>query len=106
MDVHQKDLFKVMNVDIEGCLEDQQRQNHNSEIVAIKHYSPEEVKRIRQKVNMSQRVFAQVMGSSIRTIKYWEDGHKKPSGAANRLLQLLDIDPDIMTDYGLLKEHL
>ncbi|MBC1746901.1 helix-turn-helix domain-containing protein [Listeria seeligeri] len=104
MEVQQKDLFKLMGVEIEENLEVYKKQNNNCDIQEVKYYSPGEIKKIRHKLNMSQRVFAKVMGSSVRAIEYWENGKKKPSGAANRLLQLLEMDPNFIVDYGFVKQ--
>lgn len=49
------------------------------------------VKALRDKLNVSQNVFADAMGVTNRTVIKWEKG--KIKGAASRLLYLLDKDP-------------
>lgn len=39
---------------------------------------PSPPKVIRLKLNMSQSVFAALMGVSVRTLQDWEQGHRKP----------------------------
>lgn len=56
----------------------------------IKHYSKEEIKCIRERQHASQAVFAQYLNTSPSTIKSWEHGDKKPSGAALKLLNVVD----------------
>ncbi len=57
---------------------------------------PEEidVKRIREKLCMSQKRFAEVYGFSLRTIQEWEQGRMTPSGAARNFLVVLDKEPE------------
>ncbi|OFZ13440.1 MAG: hypothetical protein A2Z20_08550 [Bdellovibrionales bacterium RBG_16_40_8] len=46
-----------------------------------------------QNLHMSQGVFAKLLGVSVRVVQSWEQGDKKPSGAARRLLQVAARDP-------------
>lgn len=53
-----------------------------------------EVAKIRsQNLHMSQGAFAKLLGVSVRVIQSWEQGDKKPSGAARRLLQIASRNP-------------
>ncbi len=57
------------------------------------HYSPEHIQRIRTQVaKMSPAVFASFMRVSASTVHKWESASvgQRPSGAAARLLQLLE----------------
>lgn len=62
---------------------------------AIVHI-PEEinVRRIRNKLNMSQRVFADYFGVNVRTIQDWEQGRRVPTGPAKNFLFVIDQEPD------------
>jgi putative transcriptional regulator len=53
---------------------------------------------IRQNVGMSQAQFAELLGVSIRTLQEWEQGRRKPSGAAASLLVLADKRPDVLRE--------
>ncbi len=57
---------------------------------------PEEinVRRIRKKLNMSQRIFADYFGVNLRTIQDWEQGRRVPTGAAKNFLFVIDQEPD------------
>lgn len=57
---------------------------------------PEEinVRRIRKKLNMSQRVFAEYFGCNLRTVQDWEQGRRAPAGAARVFLFVIDQEPD------------
>lgn len=55
-----------------------------------KKFTGEDVKRIRNKTNASQPVFAAYLNVTSSTVKQWELDKKHPSGASLRLLQLID----------------
>ena len=51
--------------------------------------APAEIKQLREANNVSQRVFARYLNTSESTIEKWETGAKKPSGAALKLLAIV-----------------
>jgi len=53
-------------------------------------FEPAEIRRIRSRNQVSQSVFASVLGIGKTTVQHWEQGVKKPSGPARRLLDLVD----------------
>ena len=55
-----------------------------------------DITRARNKVNMSQPAFAELMGVSVRTLQAWEQGKRNPSGAAKPLLRVADTHPEIL----------
>lgn len=61
-----------------------------------------DVKNIRQSLDMTQMIFAAVMGVSVKTVEAWESGINTPSGTAKRMLSLLKSDPQIPEKYHLL----
>ena len=52
------------------------------------------VKRIRDKMDMTQDTFAKYFGVSVRTIQDWEQGRRVPSGPAKTLLHVIDQEPE------------
>lgn len=50
----------------------------------------------RQKMNLSQPKFAEKLGISVNTLRSWEQGLRKPSGAAKTLLDLLSRKPELI----------
>ena len=50
-----------------------------------------DITRARNKVNMSQPAFAELMGVSVRTLQAWEQGKRNPSGAAKTLLRVAEL---------------
>ena len=55
-----------------------------------KVFRPEDIRRIRTKNHLSQPVFALMLGIGKTTVQQWEQGVKKPGGAAKRLLDVID----------------
>jgi putative transcriptional regulator len=58
----------------------------------------------RAKTGLSQAEFAQMIGVSTRTLQGWEQGRKKPSGAAQALLRIAASRPDVVREV-LLAAH-
>ncbi len=50
---------------------------------------------IRLKSRLSQSAFAAALGVSKRTLEQWEQGRRKPSGAAQKLLTIADRHPEV-----------
>lgn len=57
------------------------------------HISPEDVKRIREKTEMTQKDFSETFGVNLSTLRHWERGDRSPSGASLILLNLIDKAP-------------
>jgi len=53
-------------------------------------FTAQDVVRIRTKNRASQNVFAAFLNVGKTTVAAWEQGTKKPSGAASKLLDLVD----------------
>ena len=51
---------------------------------------------IRAQVAMSQRVFAQMLNVSAKTLQSWEQGVRRPSDASRRLLQVFCEEPEVL----------
>lgn len=73
------------------------------EIQPVKEYSNAEIRAIRMKSGMTQRVFAYYMGVSQKTVEAWESGRTHPTGPVFRLLYLLDNDDLGNMDYIIVK---
>ncbi|WP_207763683.1 helix-turn-helix domain-containing protein [Avibacterium endocarditidis] len=58
-------------------------------LTPVSPFTPEEIKAIREKEQVSQTVFAHYLNVSKNMISEWERGVKKPSGAALKLLNLV-----------------
>ncbi len=60
------------------------------DIPKAKNLSPKQIKRIRDKVRVSQGVFAALLNVNPSTVQKWEQGKVKPKSAALRLLNIID----------------
>lgn len=56
----------------------------------IEAVSPEKFKALREKMHVSQAVFAALLNTSLSTVQKWEAGAKKPSGPSLKLLNLIE----------------
>jgi putative transcriptional regulator len=56
----------------------------------IKQFTKEEIKKIREREKASQAVFASYLNITPSTIQSWEQGEKKPSGPALKLLSMVE----------------
>ncbi len=57
---------------------------------AIKPFTVSRIRLLRQKLNISQTVFAALLNTSESTVKKWEAGDKSPSGPSLKLLDLAE----------------
>ena len=69
----------------------------------VRIYQADEVRRIRHSTGMSQKVFASYMGVSAKTVEAWEAGTNHPSGAASRLLNMMEMDKELVVKYPFVK---
>ncbi len=58
------------------------------------------VVRVRIKSGLSQAEFAAALGVSKRTLEQWEQGRRKPSGAAKQLLKIAERHPEVLLDVA------
>ena len=56
----------------------------------VKPYAPQAIARLRRKLKLSQAAFARFINTSVRTVQKWEQGAKKPTGTALKLLHIID----------------
>lgn len=61
-------------------------------------YPPYLIREIRQKLSVSQAIFAQMLGVSASTVRAWEQGRREPEGPARRLLQVAEAHPEVLRD--------
>jgi putative transcriptional regulator len=62
-----------------------------------RHWTKEQIARLRRdKLQISQPVFAALFTVSEQTIRAWEQGSREPSGIARRFMEIADRDPKIV----------
>jgi DNA-binding transcriptional regulator YiaG len=57
---------------------------------------PTEALQARARMDLSQSQFAKLLGVSVRTLQEWEQGRKKPTGAARTLLRVAVQTPQAL----------
>ena len=63
--------------------------------------SPAQIMRLRRdKLHVSQALFARLTNTAVQTVQAWEQGRTKPSGCALRVLRLVDRNPQITRDLA------
>lgn len=60
----------------------------------VENLQPTEIKALREKLNVSQPVFARYLNTSVSTVQKWETGVKRPGGLSLKLLR-------VVQKYGL-----
>lgn len=59
-------------------------------------YTPNDIRLAREQLALSQAGFAQALHVSPRTLQAWEQGRRRPSGAALALLSIAVARPDVI----------
>ena len=68
-------------------------------VAGLGYKTAEEIKKIRRETGLSQPLFAMAMGVSVKTLESWEQGRNNPSGAAVRLLEIIESDTAIIDRF-------
>lgn len=63
-----------------------------------------QIHEIRRRCEMTQMQFARLLNVSTKTVEGWEQGVRVPSGAALRMLQVID-DPSVLGVFAPLPEN-
>ena len=84
-------VHETMSDFYEGGLVDKKTMRHFDVqcLTKIVDLSPEEIKEIRDRENLSQTVFAHYLNVSPGTVRQWESGEKRPAGASLKLLLIV-----------------
>jgi putative transcriptional regulator len=61
-------------------------------------YIPEsvDVRRIREKLQMTQAEFASIFGFKLATLRHWKQKTRTPEGPARAYLLVIDREPDVV----------
>ena len=59
-------------------------------------YNADQVIAIRNRLELSQSVFAQALNVSVGTVRSWEQGEKPPQGPSRRLLEIAARSPHVI----------
>ena len=53
------------------------------------------VRAIRERTDLSQSEFAQLIGVSVKTLQNWEQDRRRPTGPAAALLRIISHEPQL-----------
>ncbi|EGY29575.1 putative transcriptional regulator [Candidatus Regiella insecticola 5.15] len=63
---------------------------------------PSELKALREKLNLSQAVFAQYLHTGVTTYQNWEQGRAKPNQQAVLLIKMVEKNPATLSALAAL----
>jgi putative transcriptional regulator len=69
----------------------------HTQILPAPAFGPDEIRRIRHALSMSQQVFADLLNASASAVRAWEQGTRAPDGPTRRLLQMAQLSPEVLT---------
>jgi putative transcriptional regulator len=82
--------------DIRASWEEALRYARGEKTGAIVHRvtpSDTDAREARHKLGLSQREFASLIGTGVGTVRKWELGTRRPSGAARTLIDVIKAEP-------------
>lgn len=86
-----KEMHETLRgLDSAGVIDKQTLRDFEAQTVPPPTYTAEAIRRLREHLHVSQAVFAAYLNASVSTVQKWENGEKKPSGAALRLLSVIE----------------
>ena len=88
LEIFQQDLLKSVK---------QMRRGQAARVTRVKVPQAAEA---RSRVGLSQQDFARLLGVSARTLQDWEQGRRKPTGAAKTLLRVAFSHPEVLLELN------
>ena len=67
---------------------------HNFEAKPAPALKPDEVRKVRERLNLSRAVFARALRTNERTLENWERGRAAPNAQARLLIRIAAAHPD------------
>ena len=93
---YKRDAFAAIHETASGLYEagmiDKQTMRHFDEscLTPIHEFTPEEIQALREREQVSQKVFALYLNVSEDAVSQWERGEKRPAGPSLKLLSLVE----------------
>jgi putative transcriptional regulator len=84
--------------DLAAELEQSVREMKAGKVGRVHHVKVSEVMEARQRTGLSRQQLAGVLGVSARTLEGWEQGRRKPTGAARSLLTIAMRRPEVLRE--------
>lgn len=92
-------MFNELKASLEEAIE---IKNGTKPASKVTLYQVADVKAIRKQLNVTQVEFAEVLGTSVDTIKSWESKRRNPTGLAAKVLATIQDNPEI---YHAIASH-
>ena len=83
--------FNQLDATTEVEIREQQLQDETEELIDAAKFA----RRVRKRLGLSQTEFSHRINVSLDTIRNWEQGKRRPTGAAKTLLKILDKAPEV-----------
>lgn len=61
-------------------------------------FTDEDIRQLRERMQLSQPRFAAMLGISVGTLRNWEQGRRRPEGPARALLRVAAVHPEAVLD--------
>jgi putative transcriptional regulator len=74
------------------------REMQSGKVGRVRHVKVPEIVEARNRTGLSRQQFAEVLGVSARTLEGWEQGRRKPTGAARSLLAIAKRRPEVLRE--------
>lgn len=66
-------------------------------------WTGDRIRSLRDSLYVSQTIFAAILGVSPSCVRAWENNQNEPTGAAARLLDIINRNPDVLVDCAVVK---
>ena len=73
---------------------------HNVEAKPAPALKPDEVRKVRERLNLLRAVFARALRTNERTLENWEQGRAAPNAQARLLIRMAAAYPDTVDRLG------
>ena len=90
-------IFNELKASLEEAIEIRQGNKPPSRLT---RYEVADVKALRAKLNVSQQELANALGTSVDTIKSWENKRRNPTGLAAKVLATIQDNPTYFHDLA------
>lgn len=90
-------VFNELKASLEEAVEIKQGRKADARVT---HYELADVSAIRAKLKVSQVEFAKALGTSVDTIKSWENKRRNPTGLAAKVLATIRDNPALYSELA------
>ena len=90
-------IFNELKASLEEAVEIKEGKKTASR---VSHYDVANVKSLRTQLDVSQKEFADALGTSVDTIKSWENKRRNPTGLAAKVLATIQDNPKYFDDLA------